>query len=166
MVQSNMADLLPLTALAIEDCRDHMSRHLDIDQVIVDYLVRHVNALLCAEIEREVSRLIRERLENGCSDAETLNYVLRYIRHGAVQNATFQEIKQKLSYFDDSFGEKFDRLVRNSIGDEGIGRLSLAVEKRNATSHDSPPSITFGELDDAFSAATVLVDSVRATLAG
>ncbi len=159
-----MPDLLPLTGAAITDYQEHLSQYPNTDQVILAYLTRHINILMCAEIEREVSRLIRERLTSGCTDAETLSYVLRYIRRGAVQNATFQEIKEKLSYFDNTYGEKFDRLVRDSVGDDGIGKLSLAVEKRNATSHDSPPIITFGELDDAYSAATVVVDSVRATL--
>lgn len=159
-----MPPLLPLTELALSDYREHIARYPDTDQAILDYLVQHINALMCSEVEREVSRLFRERFAKGCQDAATLNHILWYIRRGAVSNATFQEIRDRLSRFSNEHGKNFDDRVRQSVGDVGIGRMTVAVEKRNATAHDIPPSITFQELEAAYTVANEVVEAVRVTL--
>lgn len=159
-----MPSLLPLTELALSDYQAHIAHYPDTDQAILDYLVQHINALMCAEVEREVSRLFRERLAKGCQDTSALNHILWYIRRGAVSNATFQEIRGKLSRFSSEHGKNFDDYVRQSVDDAGIGRMTIAVEKRNATAHDIPPSITFQELDAAYTVAEQVVEAVRLTL--
>ena len=70
-----MALLLPLTDTAISDCRNHINKHPDIDPAVLSYLTRPVNGLMCAEIESVITRLIRERIEVGCSDEATLSFL-------------------------------------------------------------------------------------------
>lgn len=159
----NMNPLLPLTHTAIADCRDHVNQFPGADPAILAYLTRHVNGLMCAEIERVVTRLIRERLGKGCSDTATSSF-LQSLGRSSVRNATVSEIRNTIKLLGSQYQEKFNHLLEQTIGQEGIEKLGIAVGKRNENAHENPPDITFGELEDAFSTATKVVDAVRLTL--
>ena len=154
---------LPLTDAAIRDCRDHVNQYPDIDPAITAYLTRYVNGLMCSEIESVVTRLIRERLEAGCSDEATANF-LKTMRRGIVRNATFAEIRDTLALLGSTYRSKFGELVDQTVKEDGIEKLGMAVGKRNQNAHEAPPDITFRELEEAFSIATTMVDAVRVTL--
>ena len=159
-----MPSPLPRTERAIADFQNLLSQYPHTDEAIQSYLTSHINVLMCAEIEREVSRLFQEKLERDCQDAATLSYIMRYIQRGAVANATVQEIGGKISFFGSDYGKRFDDAVRQSVGDEGVGKMSVAVKKRNATAHDVPPVIDFQEITETYQAATAIVAAVRQTL--
>ena len=159
-----MPSLLPRTERAIADFQNLLTQHPHIDGAIQSYLTSHINVLMCAEIERVVSRLFQEKLGRDCQDAATLSYIMRYIRHGAVANATVQEIKEKLSFFGSEYGKRFDDAVRQSVGNDGIGKMTIAVQNRNATAHDVPPVIDFQEITETYRVATAIVEAVRQTL--
>ena len=154
---------LPRTDAAIADCRDHVDRHPDTDPAIVAYLTRYVNGLMCAEIEWIVTRLIRERLETGCSDQATSNF-LKTLRRNTVRNATFKEIRKTLALLGTTYGNKFSELVDQRVGEEGISKLGITVGKRNQNAHETPPDITFREMEETFTVANNIVDAVRLTL--
>ena len=159
----NVALLFPLTDMAISDCRQHISQYPDIDPAISAYLTRHVNGLMCAEIERVVTRLIRERLGKGCRDAATSSF-LQSLGRSSVRNATVSEIRNTIKLLGGQYQEKFNHLLDQVVGQEGIEKLGISVGKRNENAHENPPDITFGELEDAFSIANKVVDAVRLTL--
>ena len=140
-----------------------MAQHSDADPAIVAYLTRHVNGLMCAEIERVVTRLIRERLEAGCSDEAVLNY-LKSTRRSAIRNAKFREIRNTLRLLGSAYEERFSGLVWSGVGEEGIEKLGMAVGKRDKDAHEDPPDVTFRELEEAYDVATQVVDAVRLTL--
>ena len=158
-----MSRLLPLTDIALADCRDHEKQCADVDPAILAYLTRHVNGLMCAEIERVVARLVLERLEAGCSAKATLNFV-RSTKRNAVRNPKYGEIRNTLNLLGSDYGQRFGDLVQREVGEEGISKLGIAVGKRNTNAHDDPPDITFRELEEAYIAATSIVDAVRVTL--
>ena len=158
-----MPDILPLTSAAIADYQNHLSQHPTTDQVILDYLTRHINGLMCAEIEQVVTGLIRDRLAIGCRDEVTANY-LKSLRRSAIRNATFSEIGRTLALFGNDYRENFDVNARKTLADSDIEKLGIAVKNRDADAHEAPPPITFGELEDAYNVATQVVDAVRQTL--
>ncbi len=158
-----MALPLPLTDVAMADCQSHAAQCSGSDPSIHAYLTRHVNGLMCAEIESVVTRLVRRKLETGCGDRATLNFV-RSLRRSAIRNATFVEIRDTLKLFGSDYGSKFSDLVHDRIGEEGISKLGIAVLKRNTNGHRSPPDITFRELEEAYNAAALVVDAVKQTL--
>lgn len=158
-----MALLLPATDTAISDCRQHINQYPDIDPVIPAYLTRHVNGLMCAEIERVVTRLIRERLGKGCRDGATSRF-LQSLGRSSVRNASVSEIRNTIKLLGGPYQDKFNRLLDQTVGQEGIETLGMAVGKRNENAHESPPDITFRELEDAYSIANRVVDAVRLTL--
>lgn len=160
-----MTLLLPLTDTAIEDYRLHVEQYPDTAREILAYLTRHINGLMCAEIEQSVTRLIRERLEIGCSDAATSNF-LKSVGRSSIRNATIREIRNALARFGDGYRERFNNLVNQTVDEAGIEQLSMAVGKRNQDAHDNPPDITFRELEEAFRVAADVVDAVRVTLQG
>lgn len=160
-----MTLLLPLTDTAIGDYQLHVKQYPGTDREILAYLTRHINGLMCAEIEQSVTRLIRERLEIGCSDTATSNF-LKSVGHSSIRNARIGEIRNALARFGDGCKERFDNLVNQTIDEAGIEKLGMAVGKRNQDAHDNPPDITFRELEEAFSVATDVVDAVRLTLEG
>lgn len=164
LASSPMPSPLPRTERAIADFQNLLSQYPHTDEAIQSYLTSHINVLMCAEIEREVSRLFQEKLERDCHDAATLSYIMRYIQRGAVANATVQEIKEKLSFFGREYGERFDDAIRQSVGNDGIGKMSVAVKNRNATAHDVPPVIDFQEVKETYQAATAIVAAVHQTL--
>lgn len=155
--------LLPLTDTAISDSRQHISQYQNIDPAIPAYLTRYVNGLMCAEIERVVTRLVRERLGKGCSDSATSSF-LQSLGRSSVRNATVSEIRNTLKLLGSPYQDKFNHLLEQTIGQDGIEKLGIAVGKRNENAHENPPDITFGELEDAFSIANRVVDAVRLTL--
>lgn len=159
-----MPSPLPRTERAIADFQNLLSQYPLTEEVIQSYLISHINVSMCAEIEREVSLLFRERLERGCQDEATLNYITQHIRRGAVANATVQEIKEKLSFFGSEYGKRFDAAVRQSVGNDGIGKMTIAVQKRNAAAHDIPPIIDFQEVVATYQVAAAIVDAVRQAL--
>ncbi len=155
--------LLPLTDTAIADYSQHINQHPDTDSAILAYLTRHINGLMCAEIEQVVTRLIRARLEIGCSDAATSNY-LKSLRRSEIRNAKLSEIKNALSLFGNEYRQRFNDLVDQFVGEDGIAKMGLAVGKRDQDAHENPPNITFRELTETYKIATSVVDAVRLTL--
>ena len=158
-----MPPLLERTELALSDYREHIARYPDAEQEIRDYLIQHINGLMCAEIEQIVNALIHDRLERGCSDAATANF-LKSFRRGAIRNAKVSEIRNTLGLFGNAYRDSFNRLVEQSVGEAGIDRLGTAVRKRDEVAHKTPPPITFRELEETYQAATALVAAVRQTL--
>lgn len=157
-----MPILLPFTDTAITDCRDQMAAHPDTDVAILAYLTSHVNSLMCAEIESVVTRLIKERIQRGSDEAAAS--FLTSLRHSVVRNAKYSEIGDKLALLGDEYKQRYEDMVDNSVGEEGIQRLGMAVGRRDDAAHRTPPNITFKELEEAFSAATTIVDAVRIAL--
>ena len=155
--------LLPLTDTAITDCRHHVNQHPDTDPAVVAYLTRYVNGLMCTEIENVVTRLIRARLEIGCSDEATSNF-LKSAGRTIVRNAKISEVRGKLALLGIAYKDSFSAELDRTVGEDGIGKLGIAVGKRNENAHDDPPDITFRELEEAYSVATRVVDAVRLTL--
>lgn len=155
--------LLPLTETAIKDCQDHINQHPDIDPVISVYLARYINGLMCMEIEQVVTRLIRDRLAIGCSDTATSNF-LKSMGRSSVRNAKISEIRDTIRLFGNDYGNTFNTLVDQSVGQEGIEKLGMAVRKRNENAHENPPNITFRDLQEAFSIAVKVVEAVKLTL--
>ena len=138
-----MPSPLPRTERAIADFQNLLSQYPHTDEAIQSYLTSHINVLMCAEIEREVTRLFQEKLERDCQDAATLSYIMRYIQRGAVANATVQEIGRNLSFFGSDYGKRFDDAVRQSVGDEGVGKMSVAVKSAMLPLTIFPPLSTF-----------------------
>ena len=137
------------------------------DPVILAYLTRHINGLMCAEIEQVVTRLVCERLGAGCSDEVALNffpYFLGSRRMSSIRNARVDQIRLTLSSFGSDCQERFDELVREAMNSDDIGRLSVAVKKRNDDAHSIPPTITFQEVEETYKVATAVVDAVQLTL--
>lgn len=155
--------LLPLTDTAISDCRRHIEQYSDTDPAIIAYLTRHINGLMCAEIEQVVTRLIRKRLRAGCGDDATLNFI-NSMRRSAIRNATYGEIRKTIKLLGENYDDRFRELVTNAVGEEGIGKLGTAVGKRNEDSHETPPDVTFNELEEAYGVATSVVYAVSRTL--
>lgn len=155
--------LLPRTETAITDCRQHLSQHPDIDPAVSAYLARYVNGLMCAEIEQVVSGLIRARLEKGCSDAATFNFLTSWQR-GWVRSAKIGEIRDTIGLLGGNYKDTFNNLINQNVGDEGSGKLGRAVSDRNQNAHENPPDITFRELEDVIPFAKKVVEAVRLTL--
>ena len=146
----------------ITDCRTHINAHPGIDPAIVAYLTLHTNAIMCAEIESVVTRLIRERIERG-SDEASGNF-LKSWRRGILRNARYSEIRDTIGLFGDEYKSRFIELINNSVGEIGIEALGIAVGGRDETAHGTPPNITFQELEIAYTVASTVVDMVNQVL--
>ena len=155
--------LLPLTETAIKDCQDHMNKYPDTDPAIFAYLARHVNGLMCMEIERVVTRLIRDRLALGCSDIATSNF-LKSMGRSSVRNATISEIRNTIRLLGNDYRDTFNILVDQSVEQADIEKLGRAVGKRNENAHEDPPNITFRDLQEVFPIAVKVVEAVKLTL--
>ena len=159
--------LLPLTGTAIADYQNHLSEYPGTDPVILAYLTRHINGLMCGEIEQVVTRLVVERLATGYSDPETSDFFSAFLksrRTSSIRNATVEEIRNTISCFGPKYREKFNDLVRNAVDNEDIQKLRTAVDKRNEDAHNIPPSITFQELEEAYRIAAAVINAVSITL--
>ena len=120
---------------------------------------------MCAEIEQVVTRLIKERLASGSRDEPTKHYLIMSTRRSVIRNAKFSEIRNRVGFFGDAYQGRFNDLVHQSVGEDGIDKLGIAVGRRNEDAHESPPDITFSELEEAYNIANSVVDAVRITLA-
>ena len=166
-VTENMPDLLPLTGAAIADYQNHLDEFPNTDPVILDYLTRHINGLMCAEIEQVVTSLVCARLGAGYGDEETLNFFpnfLNYRHISRIRNARVDQIRITLSSFGSDCQERFDRLVRDAVDADDIGKLSTVIRKRNDDAHSIPPTITFQEVEESYLIATAVMEAVRLTL--
>ena len=162
-----MPDLLRLTGAAIADYQNHLDEFPNTDPVILAYLTRHINGLMCAEIEQVVTSLVCARLGAGYGDEETSNFFpnfLNYRRISSIRNARVDQIRIALSSFGSDCRERFDRLVREAVDAEDIGKLSTAIRKRNDDAHSIPPTITFQEVEETYLITTAVMDAVRLTL--
>ena len=118
---------------------------------------------MCAEIEQVVSGLIRDRLERGCRDTATFNFLASWQR-GVVRNAKIGEIKNTIGLLGREYRDTFDNLINQNVGEAGIGKLGRAVSDRNQNAHENPPDITFGELEEMIPFARKVVEAVRLAL--
>ena len=50
------------------------------------------------------------------------------------------------------------------MNSDDIGRMSIAVKKRNDDAHSIPPTITFQEVEETYLIATAVMEVVRLTL--
>ena len=154
--------MLPLTDTAIEDYQQHIKQYPETNSEIKAYLTRHINGLMCAEIERSLTSLIRERLERGSCDAATANF-MKSISYGSPRNAQYKELKKILCRFGVGYEKSLDRRLSQIMNEGGIEKLGVAVAKRNQNAHDNPPDITFRELKEAFAVANAIVEAVQIT---
>ena len=99
----------------------------------------------------------------GCSDTATSNYLKSLVR-SSVRNATISEIRNTIRLLGNDYRDKFNNLIDQSVGQEGIDKLGMAVRNRNENAHENPPNITIRELDEAFSIAIKVVEAVKLTL--
>ncbi len=162
-----MPHLLPLTWTAIADYREHLGQYPDTDPVILAYLTRHINGLMCAEIEQVITSLVCERQGVGHKDEESLNFFPNFLnsrRISSIRNARVAQMRIVLSSFGPNYQKKFDKLVRETVDPEGIGKLNTAVKKRNDDSHNIPPTIIFQEVEETYQVATAVIDAVKQTL--
>ena len=162
-----MPDLLPLTGAAIADYRQHMSQHPDTDPVILAYLNRHINGLMCAEIEQVVTRLICEKLDAGQQHPEARSFFPSFLdarRMGCLRNARVDEMRTTLSAFGLYYRNKFNELLDGGLSSDDINKLNAAVKKRNEDAHSTPPTITFQEVEETYDVATAVMDAVQQTL--
>ena len=157
------APLLPRTQTAISDCRDHLVQFPGADPAIGAYLTRYANGLMCAEIEKVVNDLLRERLAKGCSDAAALSFLASFNR-GMIRNATFAEIHGKMKLFGPKYESTFQTLFEQAVAEGGKEKLGIAVATRNTNAHENPVDITLSELEDAFKVAAKMVDAVKNAL--
>lgn len=155
--------LLPLTDTAIENCRNHLAAHPDTDAAVSAYLARHINSLMCAEIEMVVTNLIKARVRAGCNDAVTAN-LLNSLRRSIVRNAQYGEIRNSLKTLSAEIADRFELLVELNVGERGKTMLGNAVAKRNESAHERPPSVTFEELEQVYSVAVAIVKSAQEVL--
>ena len=121
---------------------------------------------MCAEIEQVVTSLVCARLGAGYGDEETLNFFPNFLnsrRISSIRNARVDQIRTTLSSFGTDYQERFDRLVREAVDAEDIGKLSTAIRKRNDDAHSIPPTITFQEVEETYKVATAVMDAVRLT---
>jgi hypothetical protein len=126
------------------------------------YLARHVAVVLCAEVEVVVTQMINQRVAL-CGDAPVTNF-LRSVRGNLIRNAKAQEIGDKLAHFGADFKDRYQKQIDDTIGAAGIGKLSIAISKRDDASHSTPPDITFKDVEDAYYAALGVVEAVRIAL--
>ena len=162
-----MPELLPRTGKAIENYRNHLRQYPDTDPEILAYLTRHINGLICGEIEQEVTHLIAERLRVGYKDEESALFIPNLLKSrniSSIRNARVREIRDTLSSFSTAYRDKFNGLVSQTVGETGINRLSTAVQKRNDSSHGIPPVIEFQEVEETYRVAIAVIDAVRQTL--
>ena len=82
----------------------------------------------------------------------------------SIRNARVDQIRLTLSSFGSDCQERFDELVREAMNSDDIGRLSVAVKKRNDDAHSIPPTITFQEVEETLLIATAVMDAVQLTL--
>ena len=109
-----MPDLLPLAGAAIVDYREHLNQNPDTDPAILAYLTRHINGLICAEIEQVVTRLVCERLDVGQHDPEARSFFPGFLdarRMSSIRNARVDEVRTTLSAFGLAYKNKFNELV-------------------------------------------------------
>ena len=140
-----------------------MNKYPDTDPAIFAYLARHVNGLMCMEIEQVVTRLIRDRLAMGCSDTATANF-LKSLGRSFVRNATISEIRNTIRLLGNDYRDKFNNLIDQSVGQADIDKLGMAVRNRNENAHENPPNITFRDLQEVFPIAVKVVEAVKLTL--
>ncbi len=160
--------VLPRTEAAIADYRSHVSQFPETDPVILAYLIRHINGLMCAEIEQIVTELVCEKLGSGSSDAAVFRFFPNFLhsrRISSIRNARVDAIRCTVSSFGPGYQEKFDGLLRAAnVDEQGVGKLNAAVQKRNANAHSIPPVITFEELEATVKIAAAVVETVKLTL--
>ena len=89
---------------------------------------------------------------------------LKSMRRGAVRNAKYSEIRNTIGLFGGEYRSRFEDLVDNSVGEAGIGVLGMAVDTRTKTAPETPPNITFRELEETYVVATTVVDFVGQVL--
>lgn len=157
-----MGVLLPQTAAAIGDCRDHIKLYPETDPVIAAYLTRYVNIALCAEIESVISQIIHDRIGRSCDKSAAMFF--RQRRRNVIRNAKFAEIRKVVNQFGPHYEQRFSELAAQQLDDAKRTSLGNAVADRDSTAHEEPPQITFRELVDAYAAAEIVVGLVDLVL--
>lgn len=157
-----MTVFLPQTFAAISDCRAHLDSLVDPDPAIVAYLTRYLNLTMCSEIEFIVTGLIHQRIEQGC-DVSSVRFVKARARN-AVRSARYREIKSVVAQFGPDYKRDFEQRAYKILNEDMIGKLGVAVGKRDSTAHRGPPDITFQELESAYEVAETVMGVVDSVL--
>lgn len=159
---------LPLTSLTLTDVESHLAAVKGVAEMdtaaIEAYLARHLVLILCAEVEQAVTALVYDRVDRGGCDSVVAN-LMSARKRGMVRSAKHEEIASTLAQLSDEIREKYEKAVMTTIGEAGVNRLGNTVGARDRLSHTSnPPDIGLGDVREALSAASSVVDAVRAAL--
>ena len=150
-----MNSYLPRTLLALEECEQHLSITGTTGTSIESYLTQHILVILCAEMQQEIYRIVKEKTAK-----HTNGPILQFI--SAAQVRMLRSVKTgEICGFLACFDTKHKELFNNSLTDQEIGAYNNAITDRHDVAHRQGANITFSELKNAFNIASKILQTVN-----
>lgn len=144
--------------MTIEACEEHLDSTSSYGSQIEAFLTQHLLIIICAEIEKEIKKMIMAQARDRCSDdfqtfiESCLNATFRSIlsseiagllkRFGTARKKRFLELVDKRA------SAKYDNIVRN----------------RHNTAHGSGSNLTFREAVESYRAGLSVIESLSTAL--
>lgn len=162
-----MAELtLVETDLALRQVTELLDTHgrgdcADLEPQVLDYLTRHIVVLFCNEMERELTRIVMDRVDEAGD--EVVSNLIKVVRGGLFRNIKTGEIADALAKLSPACKPQFNQLVER-LDPQRATHYGAAVRKRNDTAHAAQPDVAFDDLVEAVAAGEEILDAVRAVV--
>ena len=140
---------------ALERCVRYLSAADATDKEIESLLTHSLLILICAEFERKLKELIRQRC-SSVSDRSINKYVESHIRRSP-RSLQVSDIVGTLAQFGRAHKDKFDRR-RKENNRRAESMYSSIVNNRNNVAHGEGSSATLEEVKQYYEGGHVLLD--------
>ena len=144
---------------AFRKCEAHLSSET-VDSEIIDLLTRSLLILICAEFERKIKEMVKEKCESIPDDD-----VRKFVHHSA--NKAFRGLKiTDLAGLLDDFSSEYKRQFNSNLDEKTKNMYSSILTNRNAVAHGGENAATFQEVKRYYEQTHVVLDWFQKAISG
>lgn len=146
------------TSTVIEDCEAIVMNSAVTGSPIESYLVQHALVVLCAEMQQEIYKIVRQRADQT-NDQQLSNFISKAAGR-VLRSVGKTELAGFVGLFGQNEKEKFNQLLNETA----VTKYNNAVNNRHDVAHKSGVQVTFSELKEAVVAASGILQAIVASL--
>lgn len=142
----------------LDECETHLEGTSTSGSQVEAFLSQFLLVSLCAEMQEEFHRLVKERAQN-CGDHELCSFAL------SSSKKLLRSVKvSELTGFVGHFGTDRKRRFSELLGDRERLQYDAAVDNRHLVAHRNGAQVTLSDLRDIVGAACAVLDAARTAL--
>lgn len=153
--------MLLRTKNALKECQEHLEATTTTSGTAIEsYLTQHILVLLSADMQQAIYGLLDKKAEQV--DQESMRLFISTAGKKLVRGVKKDAIAGFVNYFGTDAKEKFDSCLKDK--EQEISRYGNAIRDRQSVAHKQGAQVTFSEIQQAVTAAELILSAVKIAL--